>query len=190
MERRAFIGAVAGGLLAAPLAAGAQTGKVARIGWLALTEVPNAPGRSAFRNGLRELGWIEGQNLVIELRSAGGKRDLLNGLAAELVRLNVDVLVGAATPETQALMQATKAIPIVFAASNDPAEARLVVSLGRPGGNVTGSSFAFEEGFSGKWVELLKQAVPKAARVAVLVLPAYPSHGPLLSKARLAARPL
>jgi putative tryptophan/tyrosine transport system substrate-binding protein len=190
IDRRAFILAAAGGLLAAPLAAQAQTGKVARMGWLALTEVPNAPGRLAFRDGLRELGWIVGQNLVIEVRSAGGKRELLSGLAAELVRLNVDVLVGAATLEAQALMQATKTIPIVFAASSDPVEAGLVVSLGRPGGNVTGLSFAFEEGFSGKWVELLKQAIPKASRVAVLVIPAYPSHGPLLTNARLAARPL
>jgi putative ABC transport system substrate-binding protein len=190
IDRRAFILAAAGGLLAAPLAAQAQTGKVARMGWLALTEVPNAPGRLAFRDGLRELGWIVGQNLVIEVRSAGGKRELLSGLAAELVRLNVDVLLGAATLEAQALMQATKTIPIVFAASSDPVEAGLVVSLGRPGGNVTGLSFAFEEGFSGKWVELLKQAIPKAARVAVLVIPAYPSHGPLLTNARLAARPL
>jgi len=128
MDRRAFIGTVAGGLLAAPLGIEAQTGKVARMGWLALTEVPNAPGRLAFRDGLRELGWIVGQNLVIEVRSAGGKRELLSGLAAELVRLNVDVLVGAATLEAQALMQATKTIPIVFAASSDPVEAGLVVS--------------------------------------------------------------
>ena len=126
MDRRAFMGVLTGGLLAVPLAAEAQTGKVARMGWLALTEVPNAPGRLAFRDGLRELGWVEGRNLVIEVRSAGGKRELLSGLAAELVRLNVDVLVGAATLEAQALMQATKTIPIVFAASSDPVEAGLV----------------------------------------------------------------
>jgi hypothetical protein len=113
--------------------------------------------------------------------SADGKPERLSGLAAELVRLRLEVLVGAATPEAQALMHATTTTPIVFGASVDPVEAGLVASLARPGGNVTGPLLAFDEAFSGKWVELLKAAVPKVTRVAVLVpvsevLPGWPGH--------------
>jgi putative ABC transport system substrate-binding protein len=191
MDRRAFLTGTGAVLLAAPLAAGAQqTGKVARIGWLSLTEIPSHPGRSAFLAGLRELGWVEGQNFVIEIRSAEGKRERVTELAAELVGLRLDVIIGAAQFPAQALMRATKTIPIVFAAAADPVADGLVASLARPGGNVTGSSFAFEDAFSGKWVELLTQAIPKASRLAVLVLPALPRHGPLLRQARLTARSL
>ena len=192
IPRRAFLRTVAVGVIGGPLAAEAQqrAGKVARIGYLAVGEGPNAPGRTAFRDGLRELGWVEGQNLIIELRVAGGKRELLSALAVELVRLELDVLVGAAGLEAQALMRATKTIPVVFAASSEPVETGLVASLARPGGNVTGSSTAFADAFSGKWVELLKETIPKAARVAVLVRPTDPRHGPLLIQARLAARSL
>ena len=191
MNRRTLVGGFALGMLV-PRVAGSQqkAGRVARIGYLAVSEGPNAPGRTAFRDGLRELGWVEGQNLVIELRIAGGKGELLSAQAAELVRLELDVLVGATGLETQALMRATKTIPVVFAASSEPVETGLVASLARPGGNVTGSSTAFADAFSGKWVELLKEATPKATRVAVLVRPTDPRHVQLLTHARLAARPL
>ena len=175
-----------------PCVAGSQqkAGKAARIGYLAVGEGPNAPGRTAFREGLRELGWVEGQNLVIELRIAGGKRELLNAQAAELLRLELDVLVGAAGLEAQALMRATKTIPVVFAASSEPVETGLVASLARPGRNATGSSTAFADAFSGKWVELQGGEPEGPTRVAVLVRPTDPRHGPLLTQARLAARPL
>jgi putative tryptophan/tyrosine transport system substrate-binding protein len=190
LERRRFVAMIAGGLLVAPLCAQAQqAGKAARIGYLTLLDVePARP--AALRAGLRELGWVEGQNLVIEYRSAEGKAERLTELAAELVRLKLDVLVGQATTEAQALMRATKTIPIVFGASSDPVQQGLVASVARPGGNVTGSSLALEEAFSGKWVELLKQAVPKVARVAVLVDPAVSLHASLMSQAQLTARSL
>jgi putative ABC transport system substrate-binding protein len=191
LERRRFVTIIAISLLAAPLSTQAQqVEKVARIGWLSLIEIPSHPGRSAFLAGLRELGWVEGQNLVIEIRSAEGKRERVSELAAELVGLRLDVIVGAAPFPAQALMRATKTIPIVFAAAGDPVGDGMVASLARPGGNVTGSSFAFEDAFSGKWVELLTQAIPKASRLAVLVFPTDSRHGPLMSQARLTARAL
>jgi putative ABC transport system substrate-binding protein len=191
MDRRTFIGALTSGFLAGPLTAeGQQPGKVARIGYLAFTEVPNSPTRVAFRDALRALGWVEGQNLIIERRVAGGNSGLLNEQAAELVRLKLDVVVGASTEPAQALMRATKTIPIVFAASADPIGDGLVVSLARPNGNVTGVSVAFEEAFGGKWVQLLKEAIPNCVRVAVLVSPNLPRHGPLLIQAHQAAQSL
>src|SRR5262245_131711 len=142
MNRRAFLGAL--GLLTAPRAAEAQpAGKVARVGYLTLLDVePTRP--AALRAGLRELGWFEGQNLIIEYRSAGGKPARLAELAGQLVQLKSDVLVGQTSIEAQALMRVTKTIPIVFAATSDPVADGLITSLARPGGNVTGSSLSYE----------------------------------------------
>ncbi len=141
MDRRAFIGTLAGGLLAAPLAAEAQqVAKVARIGYLATNLVANPHLPEAFRQGLRDLGYVEGRNVVIEYRSAEGI-ERIPALAAELVALKVDVIfVGGSTRVTLAAMQATKTIPIVFTGVGDPVTSGLVTNLARPGGNVTGLS--------------------------------------------------
>jgi putative ABC transport system substrate-binding protein len=166
--RRAFIRTLAGGLLVAPLVAEAQqAAKVPRIGWL----VANLAGKShmteGFLQGLRDLGYIEGRNIVIEIRDAGGKLEQLPALAAELVALKVDVILAGGTAQALAAMEATKTIPIVFTATVDPVADGLVTSLSRPGGNVTGVSSLSSE-LVGKCLELLKQAVPGISRVAVL----------------------
>ncbi|HEY7062897.1 MAG TPA: ABC transporter substrate-binding protein [Chloroflexota bacterium] len=140
--------------------------RAARIGYLATGQGPG-PSSEAFRQGLRDWGWIEGQNIVIEGRWAGARLDRLPALATELVRLQPDVLVATSTPATQAAMQATSTIPIVMVNVSDPLGLGLVPSLARPDGNVTGLS-NLAAGLSGKRLELLKEAVPGAARVAAL----------------------
>jgi putative ABC transport system substrate-binding protein len=168
MERRTFMALVSGGLLAAPLAARAQQpAKVARIGYLATNLAGNPHGREAFRQGLRDLGYVEGRNVVIEYRDAEGKIERLPALAAELVALKVDVIVTASTVAALAAKQATRTLPVVFAVAADPVTEGLVTSLARPGGNVTGLSFLAPE-LVGKGLEQLKQAVPGVTRVAVL----------------------
>ena len=171
VQRRQFLIA-AGALLAAPLAAEAQqAAKVARIGYLSPNLASSPRLRDAFLQGLRDLGYVEGRNVVIEYRDAEGKLERLPALAAELVALKVDVIfVGGGTRVTLAAMQATKTIPIVFTGVGDPVESGLVTSLARPGGNVTGLSSLGPE-LVGKRLELLKQAVPGVDRVAVLWLP-------------------
>jgi putative ABC transport system substrate-binding protein len=167
MDRRAFLGTL--GLLVAPLAAEAQqAGKVYRIGFLALNlaAAPHMP--EAFRQGLRDLGYVEGRNVAIEYRDAEGKPERLPALAAELVALKVDVIMAAGTSHALAAKQATKTIPIVFAtAASDPVTSGLVTSLARPGGNVTGLSGLGPE-LIGKVLELLTQAAPGVSRVAAL----------------------
>jgi len=171
-NRRAFVYGLTLGTLAAPLAVEAlQTGKMYRIGFLFY----GAPGPSAevdaFRQGLRELGYIEGQNVTIEYRFASGQVGRLPELAAELVRLKPDVIVTPGTPASLAAKQATGTIPIVFAGVADAVGAGLVANFARPGGNITGlTSISAELG--GKRLELLKQVAPKASRVAVLYNPA------------------
>ena len=170
VHRRDFLIA-AGALLAAPLAAEAQqAAKVPRIGYLT-TSLGVSPQRpEAFRQGLRDLGYVEGRNVVIEYRDAEGKADRLPALAAELVALKVDVILAeGGTLGPRVAMQATTTIPIVFAAG-DPVGSGLVTSLARPGGNVTGLSSLGPE-VVGKRLELLKQAVPGVDRVAVLRQP-------------------
>jgi len=169
MERRTFMAMLTGGLVAAPLAAEAQqAAKVARIGYLTGTNVSVSPHlHEAFRQGLRDLAYVEGRNLVIEYRDAEGKFERRPALAAELVALKVDVIVVGGTPDALAAKQATKTIPIVFAYAADPVASGLVTSLARPGGNVTGLSILTPE-LVGKCLELLKQAVPGVSRVAVL----------------------
>ena len=168
MDRRTFINIVAAGLAIARSAAEAQqASKVARIGFLAtnLAVIPHL--RDAFLQGLRDLGYVEGRNVVIEYRDAEGKLERFPALVAELVALKVDVIVAPATPATVAAKQATKTIPIVFAVVSDPVTSGLVTSLARPGGNVTGLS-VLEPELVGKRLELLKQVVPGVSRVAVL----------------------
>ena len=137
MERRTFLGTLAGGLLAAPLAAAAQqTGKVYRIGILGNT--PHPPLDSVLREGLRERGWVEGQNFVFERRYSEGRNDRHPALAAELVRLQPDLIFTSGTAAALAAKAATTMIPIVFIAVGDPVGSGLVSSLARPGGNVSG----------------------------------------------------
>jgi putative ABC transport system substrate-binding protein len=171
MDRRAFIGTMAGGLIAAPLAAEAQPArKVPRIGFLvAASASDSAYARliEAFRQGLRDLGYVEGRNIVIEYRYADGKSERLPALAAELARLKVAVIVSHGTPGPLAAKQATSAIPIVMTSAGDPVASGLVSSLARPGGNVTGLSLMVPE-LGGKRLQLLKEILPGLSRVAVL----------------------
>ena len=156
-------------ILAAPLVAEAQhqAGKVYRIGYLSLGS-PSDGVERPFRDTLRQLGYVEGQNLLIESRFADAKVDQLPGLAADLVRRNVDLIVTIGTPPVQAAKEATATIPIVMAGSADPVEHGLVASLAQPGGNVTGVTHSPGPEISGKGIELLKEAVPTVSRVAVL----------------------
>ena len=182
IDRREFIGilgggVLAGGVLAAPLAASAQQARnVYRIGYLGNTGCPIHPDiMGPFRQGLRELGYVEGQNIIIECRSAPRATDQLPGFAAELVRLKVDVLVAAGTASAQAAKQATTTIPIVMVFVGDPVGSGLVASLARPGGNVTGLS-ALAPDIVPKALEILKEAAPSVSRVAVWIDPTNPGH--------------
>ncbi len=179
------------GILAAPLAADAQQpAKVPRIGFLHPEPISaHLHLLDAFRQGLRELGYVEGQTIALEVRSAEGKRERLPALAAELVRLKVDVIVTAAVPGIQAAKQATKTIPIVIAVVVDPVATGFVASLARPGGNITGLSMMAPEVF-GKRLELLKEVVPAVSRIAVLLNPANPAAALSLSETEVAARAL
>ena len=195
MDRREFIGTLAGGLVTAPLAAEAQQAdKMARIGYLAFNLAAGDPRiREAFLQGLRDLGYVEGRNLLIEYRDAAGKTERFPALAAELVALKVDVIVaGGGTLAALAAKQATTTLPIVFAAVGNPVAEGLVTSLARPGGNVTGLSLVQQE-LVGKSLELLKQAVPEVSRVALLLKPdAMPDRAKKdrLNAADVAARAL
>ena len=170
LDRRAFLGTL--GLLGVPLAAAAQPAdKIARIGYLASNLAVRSHLTEGFLQGLRDLGYVEGRNAVIEYRDAEGKSERLPALAAELVALKLDVIVtGGGTLVALAAKQATKTVPIVFASAGDPVTSGLVASLARPGGNVTGLSLLFPE-LVGKCLEHLKQAVPGVSRVAVLWQP-------------------
>ena len=192
MERRAFL-ALGGGLLAAPLAADGQpAGKVYRIGFLSVGSASDARIQrwlGAFRDGLAERGYVVGKNVAIESRWAAGKYERLPALAAELVRLKPDVIVTHAVPSIRAAKDATSTIPIVMALVVDPVATGLVASLARPGGNVTGLSIMTPE-LVGKQLEMLKEIVPKATRVAVLWNPDNPGNAPQLKAAEVAARAL
>jgi ABC-type uncharacterized transport system substrate-binding protein len=190
LDRRAFIGTLT--LLAAPRAAEAQpTRRLYRIGFLgvATPDPRNQRFFDAFRNGLAELGYSEGRNIAIESRWAAGQYERLPGLAAELVRLKVDVIVTAAVPAILAAKQATQTIPIVMAVVVDPVATGLVARLARPGGNITGLSVMTPE-LVGKQLGMLTEIVPKASRVAVLWNPLNPGNPPQLRAAELAARTL
>jgi putative tryptophan/tyrosine transport system substrate-binding protein len=194
MPRRGFMAIIAGGLLAAPLAAVAQrTTTIYRIGILGnvpLTDPEGANLWGAFVQGLQELGYVEGQNITFEHRSTAGQYGRLPALASDLVRLKVDVIVVPTGQNALAAQQATRTIPIVAASlGGDPAKTGIVASFARPGGNVTGLSFAGPE-LAGKQVELLKDLVPSISRVAVLSNPTNGSHSAWLREANVAARSL
>src|SRR5262245_23886192 len=169
MDRRTFLGTLAGGLLAAPLAAeGQQTGKVYRIGMLETRSAAlNAANVDAFRQGMRELGYNEGHNLEVVYRLSDGRDERFPDLANELIRLKVDLIVTRGTPASLAAKTASQTVPVVMAASGDPVGTGLVASLGRPGGNVTGLSY-FNVEIYGKRVALLKELLPRVARLAGL----------------------
>jgi ABC-type uncharacterized transport system substrate-binding protein len=170
MDRRDSVLALLA-LGAAPFAAEAQqAAKVARRGYLSADRAANPHLQEAFRQGLRELGHVEGRNLVIEYRDAEGKLERFPALAAELVALKVDVIVASGTLAALAAKQATTTLPIVFSPAADPVASGLVTSVARPGGNVTGLSLLYSE-LVGKWLEQLKQVIPGVSRVAVLWQP-------------------
>ena len=164
-----------------------QPKKVPRIGYLSATSLSAIAGRTeAFRQGLRELGLLEGKNIVIEWRSSEGKADRLPGLVAELVRLKVDIIVSGGPTATRSAKEATSTIPIVMAFDNDPVGSGFVASLARPGGNITGLSTLAPE-ISGKQLELLKEIVPRLSRVGVLGTSTNPRNAQVLKEMELAA---
>jgi putative tryptophan/tyrosine transport system substrate-binding protein len=183
---------MAGGLLAAPLAAQVQpAGRVPRIAWLGGQARETAhPYVRAFQRGLKDLGWVEGQNIVIEWRFSGGRAELLPDLAAELVRLRVDLIVVPSSPTALAAKNATKTIPLVTVAVGDPVALGLVASLARPGGNITGLTNSVGPEIAGKQLELLKEVVPKVSRMAVLWNPDTRGNALALRETEIAARAL
>ncbi len=186
----ALVAVLAVSLLAAPLAADAQqAGKVPRIGFLSATSPSERPPLlDAFRQRLRELGWVEGQNIVIDYRYAEGRVDRLPGLAAELVRLKADLIVSFGTQGVTAAKNATETIPIVMIAVRDPIGIGLIASLARPGGNVTGVSGSAGLEWVAKQLELLKETVPKIRRVAILSNPTNAYHQLAIREVDVAAR--
>ncbi len=188
LDRRTFLAGTGAGLLAAPLAVEAQ--QVHRIGMLETTPVAlNAANLEAFRQGLRALGYVERQNYAIEYRSADGRAERFPGLAAELVRLKVDLLVTRGTPAALAAKKATRTIPIVMATSGDPLGTGVVSGLGRPGGNVTGLSTNSAE-LVGKRLGLLKEAIPGIARIALVQNMSNPTLVTQRKQIEVAARSL
>jgi putative ABC transport system substrate-binding protein len=192
-RRRRFLVALGASALTAPLSSFAQQQRVSvpRIGFLGATSTAGWKTRvDALRAGLREQGYVEGENLVIEFRWADGMYDRLPNLAAELVRLKVDVIVTGGTPATRAAKQATTTIPIVMAVAGDAVASGLIASLARPGGNITGATYLDPE-LHAKRLELLKEAVPRVTRVGALINPDNPqTMGTTLRSLRSAAESL
>ena len=175
IDRRAFIGALAGGLFAAPLAVGAQQAAAPRIGWLVYGGPFSESSRgldAAILRGLKERGYVDGKNLAIEYRYAEGRSERLPELVDELVRLKVNLLLAVGGDIAAVLKKGTSTIPVVVAMSTDPVRAQLVASLARPGGNITGVTFVFDE-LAAKRVELLKEILPAASRIGVLWDPTH-----------------
>jgi len=191
MDRRTFTCAVTLSLLASPLAAQAQqAGRVYRIGMLETrSTVLNAANINAFRQGLLELGYKEGQNLEIVYRSSDGHVERFPGLASELVRVQVDLILTRGTPAALAAKRATRTIPVVMAASADPVGTGIVASLGRPGGNVTGLSSADIEVYA-KRVQLLRELLPKLTRIAAIFNMGNPVIPPQWNAVEVSARSL
>jgi putative ABC transport system substrate-binding protein len=189
MDRRRFLLTSLAGALAAPLAAVAQeAAKVTPIGYLSFPSLSaNAARIEAFRQGLRELSYVEGKNIVIEWRSADGKPDRLPALAAELVRLKVAVIVTSGGAPTRRAKEATSTTPIVMTNDPDPVGDGFVASLARPGGNITGLS-TFVPELSGKRLEILREVVPKLSRVAVLGSSAATGYAQTLKEIEAAAK--
>jgi putative ABC transport system substrate-binding protein len=179
-------------LLVLPCTAEAQEAmRVYRIGWLSAGPPPPTPTvqMQAFQQGLRDLGYVEGQNLVIEYRYGEGKAERLREVAAELVQLRVDVIVAVGASGTRGAQRATRTIPIVMTGNYDPVGEGFVASLARPGGNITGLSNQRAD-LIGKQLEFLKAIVPQSTRIAVLANPASPGHVPLLHNLTVAAEAL
>jgi ABC-type uncharacterized transport system substrate-binding protein len=190
VDRRTFITGIAGGILAAPLAAGAQeAGNVTRIGVLSELDPPDLQLGASLALALRELGWMEGQNLLIEWRDAHGNIKRLPEMANDLVRLRVDVIVARSNHAIAAAKQATTSIPIVMWAAGDPVGSGFVASLVQPGGNVTGTTIHTPE-VAGKLWEVLKEAVPRARRVSVIFEPEWPGQATYVREGNAAARAL
>jgi len=187
MNRRAFIGTLTGGFLAAPLAAEAQqAGKVYRLGILIPTRQERSGG---IKTALRDLGYVEGQNLIVESRYAESKLDRLPKMARELVQLRVDVIYAVGLAAIRAAKDATTTIPIVMYGGVDPVAAGFVTSLARPGGNITGVLILPGSTLAGKKLELLKDVVPRVARIALLA-PDDPAFPPQLRETQNAAASL
>ena len=189
-SRRAFLAAAGSGLLAVCLGARAQqAGRVYHVGFLWDSPAVFPDALDAFRRSLRDLGWVEGKNLVIDFRWTEGRFERLQALANELAQLKVDVIVSPSSIYTGAARQATATIPIVFMSHADPLGSGHVASLARPGGNVTGLSLMMTE-TNAKLLEVFAEAVPGLARVAVIWDPATPSHRPGLKAVEAAAQTL
>ena len=187
MRRRDFIKVVAGTAVAWPRAARAQRPHIPTVGVLVAGSPDPQPFWTIFREALRELGYTEGQNIQFEFRSAEGNRDRLKVLAADLVRMNVDVIVTWQTPTATAAKQATDSIPIVMADSGDPVGTGLIASLARPGGNVTGMAGVTAE-LAGKSVELIREMLPSSTRVAALCNGPDPFSKPFLEQIQRGGR--
>ena len=172
MDRRRFLLTSLAGALAGPLAEAQQTGKVSRIGYLGYGVPGSDPsGIEGLRQGLRELGYVENQSIVVEYRFAESRPDRLASLIDELIDLKVDILLAQGTAVTAAAKRRATTTPVVTV-SADPVGSGFVQSLARPGGNITGLSFALGENFSGKWLQLVRETVPKASRVGIIWNPA------------------
>jgi ABC-type uncharacterized transport system substrate-binding protein len=181
LKRRQFLSLIGAVLAAPPLAAHAQrSGRIARVGFLGPAMADSLPKRTAaFRSGMRDLGYQEARDFVIDYRWADGKYDRLPALFAELVELKVDVIVTHGTPGVLAAKEATRTIPIVFAVVGDALGSGIVSSLARPDANATGSTF-FNPELSAKRVELLKEAIPGLTDIGVLLNPANPMNAPII----------
>ena len=192
MDRRAFLTALGLEVLTPRLAAAQQTGRLWRVGVLWFSGTPEQVGAAytALREGFRERGYVEGRNLVIEHRFADGRAERLPALAAELAKLGVDVFVVGVDSRALVVRRATTTIPIVMAAAEDPVGAGLVQSLARPGGNITGLTIVAGPEIFGKNLELLTEALPKGARVAILFNPASRINALYLKATEEAARSL
>ncbi len=188
VDRRTFLAGAGMVLLATPLAAEAQAaGKVPRVGFLSAFSPSDVPlWRAGLQKGLRDLGYTEGRDVAIEYRYAEGRLDRLPGLAAELVRLQVDVIVAETTPASLAAKQATNKIPIVMTIAGDPVGSDVIPSLARPGGNITGLSLQLSD-VTAKRLQLLREVVPRVSRVAILWNSASPVTSPQFIEAQAAA---
>jgi putative ABC transport system substrate-binding protein len=188
MDRRTFLGALVSGFLALPLAGEPQQAtKIWRIGYLGYAYPSQARDLDVFRERLRDLGYVERKNLVIESRSAESSFERLPALAAELVSLKLDVIAAIGNRTIVALMRATQTIPIVMISAGDPVGTGLVGSLAHPGGNVTGLS-NLAEGLSAKWLEMLTETAPGITRVGVLMEPAGSAHATFLREIKTAGQ--
>jgi putative ABC transport system substrate-binding protein len=192
MKVKALWTIVALALLAAPLAADAQrAGRTPRVGVLYVGTLQGVNRcDEGFRQGLAEIGYAEGKSIALEIRAAEGKFERLSELAAELIRLKVDVIFAPGTMAAQSAKQAKSTTPIVFAAAGDPIGSGLIEGFGRPGGNLTGLSLTAGPEIGGKYLELLREAVPRVSRMAVIWNPDNPAHTPLVKEMEVAARAL